>query len=103
MDLSIQEEMPSGPEEVLGGRFEMREIMSLSVHRSGLGLGMGSESGGMGERGGAEELKHDEKKELRHCALSEFDSTGESLERRVGMEEDDFRRDLTNDQNLEGE
>ena len=54
----------------------------------------------MGERGGAEELKHDE---LRHCALSEFDSTGESLERRVGMEEDDFRRDLTNDLNLEGE
>ena len=43
----------------------MRE-MSLSVHRSGLGLGMGSKSGGMGERGGAEELKHDEKKELRH-------------------------------------
>ena len=39
VDLSIQEEMPSGPEEVLGGRFEMREIMSLSEHRSGLGLG----------------------------------------------------------------
>ena len=52
--------MPSGPEEVLGGRFEMREIMSLSEHRSGLGLGRGSESGGMGERGGVEELKHDE-------------------------------------------
>ena len=43
------------------------------------------------------------KKELRHYALSEFDSTGESLERRVGIEEDDFRRDLTKDQNLEGE
>ena len=40
----------------------MREIMSLSEHRSGLGLGRGSESGGMGERGGTEELKHDEKK-----------------------------------------
>ena len=39
--LSIQEEMPSGPEEVLGGRFERREIMSLSEHRSGLGLGRG--------------------------------------------------------------
>ena len=38
MYLSIQEEMPSGPEEVLGGRFEMRKIMSLSEHRSGLGL-----------------------------------------------------------------
>ena len=37
MDLSIQEEMPSGPEEVLGGRFEMREIMSLSVHSSETG------------------------------------------------------------------
>ena len=53
MDLSIQEEMPSGPEEVLGGRFEMREIISLSEHRRRLGLGMRSESGGMGERGGA--------------------------------------------------
>ena len=39
--MSIQEEMPSGPEEVLGGRFEMREIMSLSEHRSGLGAWKG--------------------------------------------------------------
>ena len=77
--------------------------MSLSEHRSGLELRRGSESGGMGERRGAEELKHDEKKELRHCALSEFDSTGELLERRVGIEEDDFRRDLPKDQNLEGD
>ena len=84
MDLSIQEEMPSGPEEVLGGRFEMREIMSISEHRNGLGLGRGSESGGMRERGGAEELKHDEKKELRHCALSEFDSTGGVVRKESG-------------------
>ena len=59
-----------------GGRFEMREIISLSEHRSGLGHGRGSESGGMGESGEAEELKHDEKKELRHCALSELTQQG---------------------------
>ena len=45
--LSIREEMPSGPEEVLQGRFEMRVMMSL------------------GERGGAAELKHELKKEFR--------------------------------------
>ena len=57
----------------------------------------------MGDKGGVEVLKQDEKKELRHWALSEFDSAGELFEGRVGIEEDDLRRDLTKDQNFEGE
>ena len=55
-----------------------------------------------GGRGGAEELKHEEKKELRHWALSRSDSMGEPFDDRVGMQEVDLRRDLTKDQNLEG-
>ena len=62
--LSIQEEMPSGPEEVLQGRFDMRVMMSLSVQRNSLGQEWGR-GGGMGERGGAAELKHELKKEFR--------------------------------------
>ena len=62
--LSIREEMPSGPEEVLQGRFEMRVMMSLSVQRNSLGQEWGR-GGGMGERGGTAELKHDLKKEFR--------------------------------------
>ena len=62
--LSIREEMSSGPEEVLQGRFEMRVMMSLSVQRNSLGQEWGR-GGGMGERGGAAELKHELKKELR--------------------------------------
>ena len=37
VDLSIQEEIPSGPDAVLEGRFEMRETMSLSEHKRELG------------------------------------------------------------------
>ena len=62
--LSIREEMPSGPEEVLQGRFEMRVMMSLSVQRNSLGQEWGR-GGRMGERGGAAELKHELKKEFR--------------------------------------
>ena len=85
------------------GRFEIREIMSLSEHNRGLGQEEGRESGGMGEGGGVEVLKHEEKKELRHLAFSALDSAGELFESRVGIEEDDLRRDFTNDQNFEGE
>ena len=92
---SIQEEMPSGPDVVLEGRFEMRVTMSLSEHKSEVGQERGSENGGMGERGGVEVLKHDAKKELRHWALSVFDSAGRLFERRVGIEEDVLRRDFT--------
>ena len=62
--LSIREEMPSGPEEVLQGRFDMRVMTSLSVQRNSLGQEWGR-GGGMGERGGAAELKHELKKEFR--------------------------------------
>ena len=55
-----------------------------------------------GERRGAEELKQEEKKELRHWALSRSDSMGEPFDDRVGMHEVDLQRDLTKDQNLEG-
>ena len=59
--------------------------------------------GGMGEKG-AEKLKHEDKKELRHCALSRSDVRIEPLSERGGrIEEEDFLRDLTNDQNLEGD
>ena len=103
VDLSIQEEMPSGPEEVLEGRFEMREIVSLSEHRREEGQEGGIGKGGTGGRGGEARLKQEEKKELRHWALSEFDSAGEPFVSSVGMEEDDLRRDLTKDQNLGGD
>ena len=43
--LSIREEMPSGPEEVLQGRFEMRVMMLLSVQRNSLGQEWGREGG----------------------------------------------------------
>ena len=60
--LSIQDEMPSGPEAVLDGSWEIRQRMPFSVQRSSSGQGKGGEEGGMGERGGAEELKQEEKK-----------------------------------------
>ena len=49
--LSIREEMPSGPEEVLQGRFDMRVMMSLSVQRNSLGQEWGR-GGGWGREGG---------------------------------------------------
>ena len=36
VDLSIQEEIPSGPEAGLEGRLEMKERMSFSEHKSSL-------------------------------------------------------------------
>ena len=48
-------------------------------------------------------MKHEEKKELRHCAISKSDVRVEPLSERGGIEEEDFLRDLTNDQNLEGD
>ena len=60
--LSIQDEMPSGPEAVLDGSWEIRQRMPFSVQRSSSGQGKGGEEGGTGERGGAEELKQEEKK-----------------------------------------
>ena len=42
------------------------------------------------------------KNSLRHWALLRSDSVGVPSDDRVGMEEVDFRRDLTKDQNLEG-
>ena len=59
--------------------------------------------GGIGEKGGAEKLKHEEKKELRHCALSRSDVRVEPLSERGGRIEEDVLRDLINNQNLEGE
>ena len=56
----------------------------------------------MGESGGAEELKHEEKKELRHQALSESDSKIVPLAESDGIEEVVRRRDFTKDQNLDG-
>ena len=90
--LSIHEEMPSGPVAVFNGSLEMRHRMLSLVQRSSSGQGKG------GERGGAEELKQ----EVRHWALLRSDSMGVPSDDRVGMEEVDFRRDLTKDQNLEG-
>ena len=69
--LSIQDEMPSGPEAVLDGSWEIRQRMPFSVQRSSSRQGKGGEEGGMGERGGAEVLKQEE---LRHWALSRSDS-----------------------------
>lgn len=103
VDLSIQAEIPSGPDAVLEGRFKIRVIMSLLEHSREVGQVGGSGSGGMGEGGGVEVLKHDEKKELRHWVLSELEMADELLDSRVGIEEGDLRRDLTNDQNFEGE
>ena len=100
--LSIHDEMPSGPEAVLDGSWEIRWRMPFSEQRSSAGQGKGGEEGGMGERGGAEELKQEEKKELRHWALSRSDSMWEPFDDRVGMQEVDLRRNLTKDQNLEG-
>ena len=48
----------------------------------------------MGEEGGVEVLKQ-ENKELRYWALSAFDSTGELFGGRVGIEEEDLRRGFT--------
>ena len=76
--------------------------MLLSVRRNSLGQGDGEEEGGIEERGGIEVLKQDEKKLLRHYALSRSDSVIEPLDTRVGIEEEELRRDLTKDQNLEG-
>ena len=96
--------MPSGPDAVLEGRFEMRVIISLSEHSREVGHVGGSGNGGMEEGGGVEVLKQDEKKELRHCALSALEMAGDkSFESSVGIEEGDLRRDLTKDQNFEGE
>ena len=39
------------------------------------GAGSGRRKGWMGESGGAEELKHEEKKELRHWAVRQRDFT----------------------------
>ena len=44
MDLSIQEDMLSGPVEVLEGRLEMRAAILLSEQRSSLGHEGGRES-----------------------------------------------------------
>ena len=48
-------------------------------------------------------MKHEEKKELRHCALSRSDVRVEPFSERGGIDEEDFLRDLTNDQNVEGD
>ena len=59
--------------------------------------------GGRGDKGETEVLKQDAKKELRHSVLSRLDSAIESLDERVGIEEEDLRRRFTKDQNLEVE
>ena len=64
-----KEDIPSGPEAVLGGRLEMRERMVSSVQRSDSGQ-KGDNKGGKGSRGGAFELKQEVKNELRHSAFS---------------------------------
>ena len=48
-------------------------------------------------------LEHEEKKELRHCALTRSDVRVEPLSERGGRIEEDVLRDFTNDQNLEGD
>ena len=75
--------MPSGPEAVLDGRLEMRERISFSEHKSSLGQEERGVEGGRGERGGTEVFKQDEKKELRHSALSRLDSA-RVIERKSG-------------------
>ena len=85
----------------MDGRLEMRDIIWSSVQRKELGQEEG-EIGGMGESGGAAELKHEEKKELRQSALSESDARVETLAESNGIEEDVQCRDFTYDQNLDG-
>ena len=53
--IDAEDEMPSGPEAVLDGRWEIRQRMPFSVQRSLSGQGKGGEEVGMGERGGAEQ------------------------------------------------
>ena len=103
VDFSIQDEMPSGPEAVLEGRRERRLTTRSSLQRSELGKGSGGVEGGRGDNGEADELKHELKKELRQKALSRSDWNKEPLDERVGMVDEDLRRDFTKDQNLEGE
>ena len=80
----------------------MRDIIWSSVQRKELGQEEEGEIGGMGESGGAAELKHEEKKKLRQSALSESDARVEPLAKSNGIEEDVRRRDFTYDQNLDG-
>ena len=80
----------------------MRDIIWSSVQRKELGQVEEGEIGGMGESGGAAELKHEEKKELRQSALSESDARVELLVESNGIEEDVRRSDFTYDQNLDG-
>ena len=68
----------------------------------GTGAGRRRRNWGMGESGGAAELKHEEKKELRQSALSESDARVEPLAESNGIEEDVRRMDFTYDQNLDG-
>ena len=103
VDFSIQDDMPSGPEAVLEGRQERRLTTRSSVQRSELGQGSGGVEGGRGDSGEADELKHELKKELRQEALSRSDWNKEPLDERVGIVDEDLRRDFTKDQNLEGE
>ena len=67
-----EEEMWSGPEAVLDGRLDIREMINYSVHKE-LGHVGGRKMGGVGLKGGAELLKQEEKNELRQSALSESD------------------------------
>ena len=71
--LQHPEQMPSGPEAVLEGRREMREIISPSEQRSLVGQGGREVKEGSGDSGGVDLLKQEEKKELRQWALSELD------------------------------
>ena len=54
----------------------------------------GGEKGGIGLRGEAELLKHEEKNELRHSAFSQAEVKHSLLSWRGGTEEEDFHRDI---------
>ena len=56
--LSIRVEIASGPVALLGSKVEMKEVTDCSEHRKDSGHLGGGEIGGIGFRGGAEELKH---------------------------------------------
>ena len=88
---SIRAEIPSGPGAMLVGELRMRSSTLSGEHKreGGVEIGGGGEDGE--ERGGEEELKQEEKYELRTFALEVGVQARTSLKDREGMEECDLR------------
>ena len=70
--LSIRAEMPSGPVAESEGRLRRRCKISSSVQKRSGGQEE-EDGGGVGVRGGVEELKQVEKKSLRRLALAKLE------------------------------